>query len=230
MERIFPNLYRFTEDSLKRRKYSYLVVRKDGNLLMPSLGTTVRDSFDEIDKLGGVHAQFLTHDHDAHPELVDEAHARFGCRVYYHKSARKKVREKTSCPEAEFDNEGLQLGADFEALYFPGHTPGHSIFRWRYRGKRFLFSSHVMNLSDGVWELWFNPSKNTAQLQEQLADLAEVDYSLPTLIEYGREELHRFNDFTRESFSKAMQECWDNPVPYNRMVLKSKSPVRDKEK
>ena len=36
MERISPNLYRFTEEPYRQgRKYAYLIVRKQGNLLLP---------------------------------------------------------------------------------------------------------------------------------------------------------------------------------------------------
>lgn len=129
MARIFANLYRFTDAPFRKgQKYSYLLVRKKGNLLLCHFkrGSSVTDHYEDIEALGGVDTQFITHSHEA-SAVHDEVYARLGCRLCYHEAERKKVRIKTKCPEVEFGGEGLQIGSDFEALCFPGDAPGTSI-------------------------------------------------------------------------------------------------------
>ena len=86
MERIFSNLYRFTDEPFRKgRKYSYLLVRKQGNLLLPFKGGSVRDHFDEIEALGGVDTQFITHSHDAIKGFHEEVFDRFGANFIFTK-------------------------------------------------------------------------------------------------------------------------------------------------
>ncbi len=216
MERIFPNLYRFTDFRSRSRSYSYLLVRKEGNLLLPGFFTSLCDHFKDIDKMGGIDLQFITHYHDLNPEFHEKAHDHFGCKLCYHKAAGATVRKQTKCPAEEFSNDGLQLGSDFEAVYFPGHTPGHSVHRWRHRRKQFVFSGHVMKLVDGVWELFFNPTK--ADKGTRFDDFAEADHLLPTSSPYGTEEFHTFNGHTRTSFNEAVKQALEVPSPVTRRV------------
>lgn len=178
MERIFPNLYCLTEADSEVRCHSYLIVRRSGNLLLPGYVPSLAEHLDEIDELGGASLQFLTHVHDVDPGLHDKAFSRFGCKLCHHKAARSRVRDKTKCPSEEFGHAGLQLGDDFETIYFPGHTPGHSVFRWRNRGKQFLFTGHVMRFEDNRWKLNYNPTK--APKGADFDHLSEADYLLPT--------------------------------------------------
>ncbi len=214
MERIFPNLYRFSTGPHTFRKvrsmnYAYLLVRQQGNLLMAygQRGSTIVDYFDEVEALGGIDRQFISHYHDANRGDFNQLlFDRFGCKLNYHHAERKTVRAKTKCPEEEFGDEGLQLGSDFEAYYFPGHTIGHSIHRWRYRGKRFLFTGHVINLGEKGWSIGLDPN-DAPQLKSQFTKLpkVEVDYALPSRSPEGQEEFHRFSDSTRKSFRNSLR-------------------------
>ena len=111
MERIFPNLYRFSFGK-KGRGHTCLLVRKQGNLLICHCNRgSSTDHLDEIERLGGIERQFLSHGHDARRgELHEVLYDRFGCRLHYHRRERRKVRAKTGCPEEEFGDDGLQFG------------------------------------------------------------------------------------------------------------------------
>jgi len=138
-------------------------------------GTNILDYADEIDKLGGIDTQFVAHFHDAkRGDLHEAIHDRFGAKLCYHSGERQGVNSKTKCPEIMSDNEGLKLGKDFEAHYFPGHTPGMTVFSWKHRGKRFLFPSHVVRLAGKEWEVSFKPQR-TPELKSQFAELAKMD-------------------------------------------------------
>ena len=134
MHRILANLYRFDSKprgKARRTSYSYLLIRKGGNLLICSQGSPVTDHLDGIEALGGIHTQFLASYLDAkkgdYHEVLFE---RFGCNLSYHEAERKMARTKTKCPETSFGDEGLQLGSDFEAHHFPNRCQnGNSLFR-----------------------------------------------------------------------------------------------------
>ena len=162
MHRISANLYRFDgkpRGRARRTPYSYLLIRKGGNLLICSQHSLVTDHLDEIEELGGIHTQLLTSYLDAKKgDYHERLYKRFGCKLCYHEAERKMTRTKTKCPEITFADEGLQLGSDFEAHHFPNRCQnGHSLFRWRYRGKYHLFTSEVVSQLNGEWDLEFNP-------------------------------------------------------------------------
>ena len=210
MERVFPNLYRFTEEPYHRgRKYHYLIVRKDGNLLIPTAGASLSKYFAEIEKLGGISKQLICHWHDAKGEHINEVSRYFGAKLYHHHADGPKLEEKvgTVCPIDEFGDEGLDMGTDFKAFYFPGNTPGHTIYHWESRGRYYLFTSHVVHLVEANWELWFNPIKLRHLGPDQFKYLVDlpITHALPSVAKYGREEYHQFNDYTRKTFATAIR-------------------------
>ena len=208
MERIFPNLFRFTDEPYRRgRRFTYLLKRKQGNLLLTCQDGSVRDHFKDIEKLGGIDTQFINHNHDMGGELHEAIHKRFGAKLFHHKAEKKKVEAKTKCPHEEFGDDGLQVGSDFEAIYFPSCTAGLSLYRWRHQGVHFLFTSHVIKMVQGDWHVSLHMKKSPPGLGPQFAQIAKlpVDYVLPNVCAYGQEEYHRFNDFTRKSFGTALR-------------------------
>ena len=212
MERVFSNLYRF--DFPHRRKdrgisHTYLLVRKQGNLLVCHCnnGSSVVDYYDEIEKLGGIGLQLVPHFHDAkrgdlHQQLFD----RFGCELCYHEAERPGMRTKTKCPARMFGDEGLKLGLDLEAFFFPGHTPGMSIFRWKHRAKPFLFPSHVIGLHDGEWGVSFAPHIAPRQ-KGRFTELAKtgVDYWARGNSTDGTDTVHRLSDSEKKALQRILR-------------------------
>lgn len=207
MERIFPNLYSFSDGPrgpTEKMSYTYLLVRDQGNLLVRHWGlSSVFDYIHEIDNLGGIDRQLIAHDHDAkRGDLHDQLFERFGCKLNYHLAERKAVRAKTKCPVQEFGDAGLQLDSDFQAHYFPGHTQGMSIFIWRDQGNCFLFPSHVIRIPSDEWIIQFDPEL-APHLHEQFTELSHIhmDYLIPGASAGGREPIHQFTEGTRASLS-----------------------------
>ena len=158
--------------------------------------------------MGGIDAQFVAHVHDAkrgdlHQALFD----RFGCELCYHEGEHRTIRTKTKCPEREFGDEGLKLGSDFEAHYFPGHTPGMSIFSWEHRKKRFLFPSHVIGLEEGEWRVNFAPHLALKQ-KSRFTELAraDVDYRVRGGSAEGRKEYHGLSASEKKTLRKTLRE------------------------
>ena len=207
MERIFANLYRLGGDPDKRgRSHSYLLLRKEGNILVCHRSGPSTSEMKEIKRLGGIDSQWIVHHHDANREGVHEAlHTLFGCELYHHSIDRKALRRKTKCPGVQFGDEGLQYGSDFEALYFPTCTAGHSVLRWRHRGRYYLFTSHAFYFRNSKWDLQFNRHR-TALWRPQITKLRKlrVDYVFPGYTLPSEDVFYRLNDQTRKSLSRAL--------------------------
>ncbi len=202
MEKILPGVYRFSVGK-RRRSYSYLLLRKQGNLLVchANRGSSVVDFLDEVEDLGGIAWQFVCEGADAAGgELHEQLYDRFGCMLSCHERDRKKVAKKTACPVSEFGEDGLALDRDFRALDI-----GHTVFHWRNRGKHFLLPGHAIELHDDGWGLHTHP---VADLRTSLAALADlpVDYLLPGRTAPREEEYHTFTDRSRRDYHQALQE------------------------
>ena len=207
MERVFANLYRIGAPNRRGVSYTYLLVRKEGNLLVSHQTRPSTEDIDEIERLGGVDSQWICHHHDTITGgLHEDLHARFGCVLHHHRTDRASVRKKTKCPTVQYGNEGLLYGSDFEALYFPTCTAGHCIFRWRHRGKYYLFTSHAIYVRDNEWDLQFNQHRMD-HWRPQLASLEKlrVDYLFPGYSSADEMGFYRLNDQTRKSLAKALR-------------------------
>ena len=212
MKRIFANLYRF--DSKPRGKtrtvsHSYLIVRKQGNLLICNKYAPVTDYMDEIDELGGIDTQLIALCLDASPgDYHDELHACFGASLCYHEAERKMTRTRTKCPEIMFGDGGLKIGRDFEVFLFPnkGHT-GTSLFRWRNRGKSYLFTARLLRIIKNEWAMRFDPQlwPEKRALFDTLPIL-DSDYVLPGGTPELEEDIHRLNDSLRKSLASVIQK------------------------
>ena len=208
MERIFSNLYRIGGASNHRGAgHSYLLVRKEGNLFVCHQSGPSEDEIAEIERLGGLDSQWICHNHDANREGIhEELYRRFGCPLHHHRAERAGVRKKTRCAYEQFDDEGLQHSPDFEVHFFPSCTAGHSLFRWRNRGRYFLFTSHALFVRDSKWDFGFNPhrAKQWGPKVDELARL-RMDYVFPGYTGPGEELFYRLDDRLRKSLPRALR-------------------------
>ena len=97
MEKILPGVYRFSVGK-RGRSYSYLLLRKQGNLLIchANRGSSVVDFHDEVEHLGGIAYQFVCEGADAaRGELHEQLYERFGCTLHCHERDRKKIEKET---------------------------------------------------------------------------------------------------------------------------------------
>lgn len=158
MERVVSNLYRIGGEPDKGvQSHSYLLVRKTGNLFICHQSVPTPEDVKEIKQLGGIASQWVCHHHDANRKGGhDGLFKTFGCALHLHKADRSAARGKAKCMLESFGDEGLTLDEDFEAIYMPTCTRGHTVFRWRNRGKYHLFSSHAVYPMEDEWRLSLN--------------------------------------------------------------------------
>ncbi len=220
MERVFSNLYRFGGESGKRgQSHSYLLVRKTGNLFICYQSVPTPEEVKEIKQLGGIASQWVCHHHDVNRKGGHDGLLRaFGCALRLHKADRSAARVKTKCTLETFGDSGLTLDEDFEAIYMPMFTRGNTVFRWRNRGKYYLFSSHtIVPIGDG-WRISLN--RHTGRpwgtncriwqaqaMRPALARLKDlhVDYVFPGYTEAEDETFYRLDEGKMRTLSGAMQ-------------------------
>ena len=210
MERILPDVYHFVSTPKKGQiGHSYLLKRKEGNLLICHHGGPSSEDLEEIESLGGIGSQWVCHQHDANNDgLHDELYARFGCMLYHHHRDRKMVAKRTDCPRVQFGDDGLEHGPDFEALHFPTCTDGFTLFRWHHEGNYFLFTSHAFGFRDGEWLIGVPYTEARRALWDpQLGKLAKwrFNYVLPGYTSADEDDYYLVDDKSQKSFSKTLK-------------------------
>ena len=91
-------------------------------------------------------------------------------------------------------------------MYWPTCTSGHCIFRWRSRGKYYLFTSHAIYARGQAWDLQCN-ERRLADLRPQLSKLSKlrVDYVFPGYSSTDERGFYQLNDEARKSLTRAMK-------------------------
>ncbi len=148
MERIEPDLW---QSSIHRsgilNSHAYLLTRPGGNVLFYNTGDD--DDLAEIEALGGIRYQLLTHRDEAAPSLKRIAE-RFGSRLGCSTLEAPAV-GKHAAPDIVFEAGDTQLD-DVGIFHTPGHTDGSLCFFYRSpHGKAYLFSGDTMFHWNGRW-------------------------------------------------------------------------------
>lgn len=152
--------------------HAYFLECRAGNILFYNTGN--EDDLREMEELGGVAYQLLTHRDEAGPSQT-RIGDRFGCRL------------GCSAIEAPFvsahGKPDLLFGAgddrieDVGIIHTPGHTDGSVCFFYRSPyGKSYLFSGDTFFQWDGEWSTLVLPSSggSAADLAGSLAKLKKI--------------------------------------------------------
>lgn len=139
-----------------------------GNVLFYSPGNA--DEFDRIDQLGGVAAQYLSHQDEAGPALglVGE---RFGAELRA-SAAELDAIAAHRVPEVRFTERTLD-GHGVEVIPTPGHTPGSTSFVVTSTdGARYLFTGDTVFVGDdGGWHAGYIAGMSDADALARSLDL-----------------------------------------------------------
>ncbi len=131
----------------------------DGNVLF--YGTTDDADFDELEELGGVAHQYLSHRDEAGPMLARIAE-RFGARL--HAPVRELV-EIGQHAHVDVPLASRHVDANgIEVIPTPGHTPGSTCYLVPgVNGQSYLFTGDTIMLGDdGTWVAGFRPPVSVA--------------------------------------------------------------------
>lgn len=183
MRQLEPDLWQTSVSAISETvgTNAYLLTRPTGNLLIYGLGYGESegrgDDLDQIEHLGGVVVQLLSHRDEASPSL-NVVRERFGSRL-----ACSALEEPAIRAEAEVD---LIVGSDcadplldgLEILETPGHTDGSISFRYRSpHGKSYLFTGDTIFRWDDHWGtfVFSEAGGDAADLKKSLKSLRELE-------------------------------------------------------
>ncbi|KUH81110.1 MULTISPECIES: MBL fold metallo-hydrolase [unclassified Mycobacterium] len=164
--------------------HAYLWRGPRGNVLFYSPATEA--DFDAIDALGGVAAQYLSHQDEAGPNLA-QIEKRFGRRLHAPEAEIEVIAKhgRVDVPigtTRHVDDNGV------EVLPTPGHSPGSTSYLVTgVGGERYLFTGDTMfPTAEGSWATFLVPGRGDAgQLRESVLLLGTVTPDLVISSAFG---------------------------------------------
>jgi glyoxylase-like metal-dependent hydrolase (beta-lactamase superfamily II) len=178
MQTVIPGLYASAPEHLpfaaELEIRAFLLTRKQGNLLVYSVGAVAVDA-QSIEDLGGVSRHYLNHWHEAQFGC-DRIASTFKAPLVCHENERQSVSE--TCDVAETFTARQTLDDDFEVIPTPGHTAGATAFLWRNGRHRCLFTGDTIYLRDGNWIAAVLESSDRGAYIESLERLTELDFDV----------------------------------------------------
>lgn len=186
MKQLAPDLWQTSANPISERAstHGYLLTRPSGNLLIYGIGSEPREGreadLDEMERLGGVQLQVLSHRDESGPGL-NLIRERFGSRL-----GCSALEEPVVRGDASVD---LILGSDcddpaldgLEILETPGHTAGDISFRYQSpHGQTYLFTGDVVFPNNDDWAVFVFEAAggNPDSLEQSLRCLRDQDPDL----------------------------------------------------
>ncbi len=131
------NIFAFPPNRQTLGGTAYLIVEKDGNVLVDTPPATP-ETQEFLSRQGGVRSLFITH-RDSIGNAT-ELQQTSGCQVII------QEQEAYLLPEAQvtpFQQE-IQLSADIQGIWTPGHTPGSACLYYRQQGGILFTGRHLL--------------------------------------------------------------------------------------
>lgn len=176
MKQIYPDLWQsLTEhpfaEAPQVTTHAYLLTRPEGNVLFYNSSHLPEDA-DQIEALGGIAYQFLSHRDEITPTLAD-LRAQFGAKLGAHAQEAEEVRA-VSPLDIVFESRESWLGG-IEVIPTPGHSPGSTCFLYPSpHGRAYLFTGDTIFASERSWETYLIPGSNRADLVTSLKLLRKL--------------------------------------------------------
>ena len=119
----------------------------------------------------GAARQYLGHWHEARFAAGD-----FDAPLFVNEHDRAQT-ERTAAVAHVFQKRHT-IGGDFEVIPTPGHTPGSTAYLWETGGRRLLFTSDTIYLTDGEWRAAPLDSSDRAAYRASLELIRELDFDV----------------------------------------------------
>ena len=148
MKKLFPDLWQTTlYTSGIVNSHAYLLTKESGNVLIYNTGN--ENDLDEIEELGGIEFQLLTHRDEARTSL-SRIKERFKSKLIFSELESHSINryEKADSYFPESDHEL----SDLKVLMTPGHTDGSVSFYYTSPfGKKYLFIGEALFQWNNQW-------------------------------------------------------------------------------
>lgn len=134
---------------------SYCLTRDNGNVLF--YYTNLERDADQIEKLGGIHYQYLSHNHEINVGLIDFK-KRFNHKLIAHHLVSDymfgimKLDEEFNLSKPEYHSDSILV------IPTPGHTSNNLCYHYKSPyGKSYLFTGDTIYLDHGEWSTLIMP-------------------------------------------------------------------------
>ena len=150
MKQIYPDLWQTRPEhpfGPELSTHAYLLTRSSVNVLF--YNSACLDEYDQIQQLGGMAFQFLSHRDEAGKNL-EQVKSRFLNKLCCHQLEERAV-AKNSPVDLVFEKRGIYAD-DIEVIPTPGHTAGSVCFLYRSpHGKTYLFTGDTIFPDRDSW-------------------------------------------------------------------------------
>jgi glyoxylase-like metal-dependent hydrolase (beta-lactamase superfamily II) len=179
MELLIPGLHASAPEPLpfapQEEMRAFLLQRDDGNLLVYSAPTVASDAA-AVEALGGASKIYLNHWHEAAFGAGERVQAALGAGIVSHADDAEAT--AGSAPVAETFAGPGRIGADFELIPMPGHTPGATAFLWDSGSRRVLFTGDSLYLRRGEWAAAVLDSSDRDAYVASLERLRDLEFDV----------------------------------------------------
>ena len=182
--------------------HAYFLKRPEGNVLFYNTGNN--GDLQQMEELGGVKYQLLTHRDEAAPSLTrirDSFDSKLGFHVLEAPAISKYAEPDIAFESGDHDLDGIQV------LQTPGHTEGSICFFYQSpHGKAYLFSGDTIFKWDGKWATFVIPGfgGSKASLADSLLRLRE--FSPDIVMSSGFVGPVPYGEVTREEWTQAIDD------------------------
>ncbi|MGE2688941.1 MBL fold metallo-hydrolase [Mycolicibacterium pulveris] len=176
--------------------HAYVWRRPTGNVLFYNPASDA--DFDAIDALGGVSAQYLSHQDEAGPNLARIAE-RFGRRLHAPAAELEVISAHGHVDVALGDQRHVDHNG-VEVLPTPGHSPGSTCYLVTgVDGAKYLFTGDTMfPTKEGTWSTFLVPGRGDAgQLRDSVRLLGTLEPDLVISSAFGGDFAYEAVDATR---------------------------------
>lgn len=175
MKQLFPDLWETREEHPFHgvTTHAYLLTQDSGNALFYSTG--IREELLEVQRLGGISRQYLSHRDEAGPPLASIKEM-FGNQLCCHALEVKAI-GKYSKVDVVFEEPCVESN-NIQVIPTPGHTAGSTCFVFQSpHGKRYLFTGDLIYPEDNGWGTLVqrHAGGRKKDLGESLMNLREVN-------------------------------------------------------
>jgi glyoxylase-like metal-dependent hydrolase (beta-lactamase superfamily II) len=188
MQEVLPGVFVVRQNAGKGFGYSHFVRRPAGNLVLDaSRMTSMSESFDAFEALGGVAAVVISDRHLGGPP-TNQLAERFGARIYCSAIEAEAMGHRSNAVHIDhvLPFERTTIEGDVMLIPTPGHTAGQFSTLAEVEGRRILFTADFVWREGGRWRPGNLSRRKMIGSFESLRDL-DFDHVAPWTA-YGQTE------------------------------------------
>lgn len=188
MQEILPGVFVVRQNGGKGFGYSHFVRRPAGNLVLDaSRMTSISESFDAFEAMGGVAAAVISDRHLGGPP-TNQIAERFGARIYCSAVEAEAMGHRSNAVHIDhvLPFKPTTIEGDVLLIPTPGHTAGQFSTLAQVEGRRILFTADFVWREGGRWRPGHLSRKKMIRSFEGLRDL-DFDHVVPWT-SYGQTE------------------------------------------